>query len=48
MRDSLKVFAGIAFFVALISFAVWWQVYRWQDCRHVGHTFIYCLMTAGK
>lgn len=34
--------------VAVLAFAVWWQIYRWNDCRAVGHTKLYCIMTAGK
>ena len=46
MKDNLKTLAGFLLLFALLGFAVWWQAYRWHDCRRVGHTFFYCLMTA--
>lgn len=45
LLQPLLILLGI---VAVISLAVWWQIYRWQDCRHVGHTQLYCILTAGK
>lgn len=40
---GLLLLAGI-----LISLGIWWQIYRYQDCRAVGHTQWYCLLTIGK
>lgn len=34
--------------VAFIGLAGLWQVYRWDECRQVGHSKFYCVMTAGK
>jgi hypothetical protein len=44
MRAIIVLTAIIAF----LSLGVWWQVYRWEDCRMVGHSTLYCIMTIGK
>ena len=44
----IKAVGWILFFVILFALAGWWQVFRWHDCRHVGHSKLYCIMTVGK
>lgn len=43
MRDFL---AAITFGIVLLSVVVafvWFKVYRYNDCRNVGHSVFYCL-----
>ncbi len=32
----------------LMVFTIWWQVYKYKDCRRVGHTKTYCMLDTGK
>ncbi len=48
MRDWIAAIAGIVFITFMIGLAIWWQVYRFHDCRRVGHTRTYCIFTIGK
>jgi len=40
---SLKVFLGALLICVVLSSAVWWKVYKYRDCLHVGHTKLYCI-----
>lgn len=35
-------------FAALLGFGVWWERYKFHDCRKVGHSRLYCVMDIGK
>lgn len=35
-------------FLVVFGLAGWWQVYRYQDCKKVGHSTLYCVMSIGK
>ena len=32
----------------LVAIAAWWQVYRYHDCKAVGHQTLYCIGSIGK
>lgn len=32
----------------IIPFQIWWQFYRYHDCKKVGHTTLYCILSIGK
>jgi hypothetical protein len=34
--------------VGLMAFNIWWHVYKYKDCRRVGHTKTYCMLDSGK
>lgn len=40
----MKEILALVFIVAFLTFFVWWNVYRWRDCKMVGHSSFYCLM----
>jgi len=41
--SSAELYAGI-FVVGLITCgALWWQYYKFCECRQVGHGILYCL-----
>ena len=33
---------------ALIALAAWWGVYKFHDCKKVGHSTLYCMLDIGK
>lgn len=35
-------------FLTILGLVVWWEVYRFQDCKRVGHATAYCIFTIGK
>lgn len=44
MKDTLTV-ASIITIIGLLIYAVYsWQVYRYHECKKVGHETFYCLM----
>lgn len=38
----------IAIAVVIFGLTIWWQIYRYQDCKKVGHSTFYCVMNIGK
>lgn len=42
--DFIGTVLTIIIFTALIGLGIWWEWYKWQDCRS-NHSFGYCLMT---
>ena len=46
--ETKYVIAGIGLFMVFIGFSVWWQVYKYHDCKRVGHSTFYCIMSIGK
>lgn len=42
-RRTIKIW--IAVIILAVIFGVWWEVYRYLDCRKVGHTVVYCLLS---
>lgn len=44
--------AYTAFSVLLIflltGLSIWWSIYKYKDCRRVGHTTTYCVLDMGK
>lgn len=35
-------------FLGILGLGIWWQVYKFSDCRNVGHSRLYCVMDIGK
>ena len=48
MGDKIKLVSAIVFAVIVLSFAVWWNIYAYQDCKAVGHSTFYCVMRIGR
>lgn len=38
----------VVFAAAIVALAIWWQMFRWQECRHVGHSTLYCILAGGR
>lgn len=52
MRDELHalfcLFGLLAIAVAVILFANWFIGYGWENCRAIGHTWLYCVGHWGR
>lgn len=33
--------------LGLIVFIGWWEIYKYHDCRKVGHEKLYCILKIG-
>lgn len=42
------VIAYVVIVVVVFGLAGWWQTYRYHDCKKVGHSTLYCLLSIGK
>jgi len=48
MKQILKI-SGIIILVALVLWAIiGWEVYKYKECKKVGHSTFYCVMTFGS
>ena len=45
---KLELTIGIIGMTAIVIATVAWQVYRYKDCKKVGHSKTYCILTIGK
>lgn len=46
---SLAYMLGILVIIAAVVIGpVWWRVYRYNDCRRVGHSRLYCVLDNGN
>lgn len=32
----------------LLVLMMWWPIYKYHDCRKVGHSILYCVVDIGK
>lgn len=39
---------GLVLGLLLLVIGIWWQVYKYHDCKKVGHTTMYCVLDIGK
>jgi hypothetical protein len=44
----MKIIFNILFAIIILSLIFWWQIYRYQDCKSVGHSKLYCVLSIGK
>lgn len=42
------IIAYILFFLVLAGLGIWWQTYKYHDCRKVGHSKTYCILNIGS
>jgi hypothetical protein len=45
MKSALQLIGIAAAVVAVIVFVGWWEMFHWHECRMVGHSRLYCVMT---
>lgn len=46
--EFLACLGAIILIIALATFSIWWTVYKYQDCKRVGHTKTYCILDIGN
>lgn len=44
----MRTLVPILLFAALLATGVWWEVYKYQDCKMVGRSTLYCVMRVGQ
>lgn len=43
----IALFLYVVFTVGLIFSVIVWEIYKYKDCKKVGHTTIYCIFAKG-
>ena len=38
----------IALLILVLFLAGWWNVYKYQECKKVGHATTYCILILGE
>lgn len=36
------------FIVALLGSAAWWECFKFSECRQVGHSELFCILSIGR
>jgi nitrogen fixation-related uncharacterized protein len=44
----VRVIPLVLFVLAVAGLTIWWQVYKFGDCKNVGHSTLYCVIDFGK
>lgn len=44
----MKVIAGIFAVILILALIVWYNVFRYGDCKRVGHSTLYCVLDIGR
>ncbi len=48
MKRTVELIGMSIFATLLISFAIWWEMSIWQECRAFGHSWFYCFNMLGS
>jgi hypothetical protein len=48
MSEWVKIACIVSVFVGMLLLSVWWEVYKYHDCRRVGHSTLYCIAAGGR
>lgn len=43
MKNIWVPVAALLFAGLVIGGTIWWRLYVYHDCRHVGHSILYCV-----
>ena len=43
MKNPISIIAAVALLIGILVVAVWWEVYKYHDCKKVGHSMLYCI-----
>lgn len=46
-NEYLQFLAGLILILCFIGLPIWWTIYKFKDCRKVGHSTLYCVMDIG-
>jgi hypothetical protein len=44
MRDKLDMILVVIAVLVILSLGIWWTVYKYGDCKKVGHGTTYCVV----
>lgn len=44
----MKTLGCIVAAVAIFGLGIWWEIYKFNDCRMVGHSQLYCVGSIGR
>lgn len=47
IKEFTKIIAILILFSITLSLIIWWPIYKYIDCKKVGHTMLYCVMDIG-
>lgn len=47
-NDTKMILPIILIFIFLIGLGFFIEIYKYQDCKKVGHSSLYCFLNAGK
>ena len=48
MKSLVQFAVGVLVIGLMLALLFWWPVYKYHDCRRVGHSRLYCIMDFGK
>jgi hypothetical protein len=40
----MKITIIVLAVLAVVGLGVWWEVYKYHDCKMVGHSTLYCVL----
>ena len=43
LEKYLPAILIVALIIGVMALNIWWKWYKYQDCKLVGHTTLYCL-----
>lgn len=48
MKDLITLITLVLVALLIIVLPIWWTVYKFKDCRNVGHSLTYCIFDIGS
>lgn len=50
MKDKAAIALIVVIVIGVLALDVWWHWYKYQDCKAVGHSTLYCVgqLLSGK
>jgi len=43
----MRLFGLALMILGVLGLLIWWQIYKYSDCRMVGHSNLYCILDIG-
>ena len=47
MKDKIKAIGLVLGFLAILAIPIAMGIYKYNDCRKVGHSIFYCILDLG-
>jgi hypothetical protein len=48
IKKILQTLVAIIAIAVIFFLVIWWPIYKFNDCRNVGHKILYCIMDLGS